>query len=173
MLIHKACCYLVLFSILLLPNCLLLLLLFTVSINFSMYPQHLHRGMVHYVMFLREGWLVIECDFKPLNDHDEQLPLLLLLLLWLWWLSLLLLLFCISKCFLWMKMMYCTSLIFSVPQKDFIKRYPHSDIYILPQIPTDATLLTSATDTTGLFDHGLHKRGSVTWTFMQTLFYRL
>lgn len=121
MLIHKACCYLVLISILLLPNCLLLLLLFTVSINFSMYPQHLHRGMVHYVMFLREGWLVIECDFKPLNDHDGQLPLLLLLLLWLWWLSLLLLLFCISKCFLWMKMMYCTSLIFSVPQKDFIR----------------------------------------------------
>lgn len=55
MLIHKACCYLVLFSILLLPYCLLLLLLFTVSINFSVYPQHLHRGMVHYVMFLGEG----------------------------------------------------------------------------------------------------------------------
>lgn len=33
MLIHKACCYLVLFSILLLPYCLLLLLLFTVSIS--------------------------------------------------------------------------------------------------------------------------------------------
>lgn len=56
MLIHTACCYLVLFSILH-PYCLLLLLLLllTVSINFSVYPQHLHSGMVHYVMFLGEG----------------------------------------------------------------------------------------------------------------------
>lgn len=44
-LIHKACCYLVLFF-LTVYSCYYSLL-FTVSINFSVYPQHLHTHMGH------------------------------------------------------------------------------------------------------------------------------
>lgn len=62
-----------------------------------------------------------------------------------------------------------TSLIFSVPQKDYSsgeKNKPSlSAICILSQTSRHSMLLTSATDATGtlvFFDHGFHKRGSKT-----------
>lgn len=64
-----------------------------------------------------------------------------------------------------------TSLFSIVPQKDYSNgrkkknKHPLSAIRILSQTSRHSTSLASATDTTatfGFFDHGSHKRGSVT-----------
>lgn len=60
-----------------------------------------------------------------------------------------------------------TSLIFSVPQKDFsngkTKQNNPSLGYL--HLSSDPHLSTSSTETSVFFDRGFHKRGSVTWTW--------
>lgn len=58
-----------------------------------------------------------------------------------------------------------TSLIFSVPQKDYSeeKQQKKPSLCYLHPVSDLQTLLTSTTDTTAtFFEHGFHKRGSVT-----------
>lgn len=138
LLIHKTCCYLVLFSILA-PSVTVITL--TVSLNLCVPTT---PTQVHYVMFLREGWIVIECDLIPFMTITAIIIVMIMMIIPL----VVAVLYYWMIFFLWMNMICCTfkHLWSSVFLRKTIQMETTLSVCYLHPVSHLQTLLTSAKD---------------------------